>query len=180
MMTNARATAASDHPEGRRQRDLDDAKLRSVLGVAEVTFKAGQQRLAIIDTRCRADAGTKIMTKDFVRIAALGGLLGLLAGVAVMAAPIGAETAVKIDNFTFAPQRVTVKAGTTVTWTNEDDIPHTVASTTMAFRSKALDTDDKFSFTFTTAGVYDYFCSLHPHMTGTIVVETASGSNPAP
>jgi plastocyanin len=119
------------------------------------------------------------LKQDFVRSAALGGLLGLLAGAAVMAAP-AADTAVKIDNFTFAPQRVTVKAGTTVTWTNQDDIPHTVTSATKAFRSKALDTDDKFSFTFTTAGVYEYFCSLHPHMTGTIVVEGATGDNPAP
>ena len=96
-----------------------------------------------------------------------------------MAAPVGgADTAVKIDNFTFTPQRVTVKAGTTVTWTNQDDIPHTVASATKAFKSKALDTDDTFSFT--TAGVYEYFCSLHPHMTGTIVVEGATGGNPAP
>jgi len=119
-----------------------------------------------------------IMKRDLVRSAALGGLLGLLAGVAVMAAPAGAEdTAVKIENFTFAPQRVTVKAGTTVTWINDDDIPHTVASSTKAFKSKVLDSEDKFSFTFTTAGVYEYFCSLHPHMTGTIVVEGAIGSN---
>jgi plastocyanin len=118
------------------------------------------------------------MKQDIVRSAVLGGLLGLLAGVAVMAAPAGAEdTAVKIENFTFAPQRVTVKAGTTITWTNDDDIPHTVASSTKAFKSKVLDSDDKFSFTFTTAGVYEYFCSLHPHMTGTIVVEGATGSN---
>jgi plastocyanin len=122
-----------------------------------------------------------IIKQDFVRSAVLGGLLGLLAGVAVVAAPAGAEDmAVKIDNFTFAPQRVTVKAGSTVTWTNHDDIPHALASTTKAFKSKALDTDDKFSFTFTTAGVYEYFCSLHPHMTGTIVVEGATGRNPAP
>jgi plastocyanin len=126
-----------------------------------------------------------IMKKDLLRHAVLGGLLGVLAGVAAMAtaigAPTGAEgTAVRIDNFTFMPQHMTVKAGTTVTWTNQDDIPHTVASTTRAFRSSALDTDDKFSFTFAMAGVYDYFCSLHPHMTGTIVVEAASGSNPAP
>jgi plastocyanin len=122
-----------------------------------------------------------IMKQDFVRSAVLGGLLGLLAGVAVMAAPAGAEdTAVKIDNFTFAPQRVTVKAGTTITWTNNDDTPHVVASATKAFRSKALDTDDKFSFTFTTAGVYEYFCSLHPHMIGTIVVEGTTGSNTSP
>jgi plastocyanin len=122
-----------------------------------------------------------VMKQDFVRSAVFGGLLGLLAGVAVMAAPAGAEDmAVKIENFTFAPQRVTVKAGTTVTWTNEDDIPHALASTTKAFRSKVLDTDDKFSFKFTTAGTYEYFCSLHPHMTGTIVVEEVTGSNTAP
>jgi plastocyanin len=82
-----------------------------------------------------------------------------------------ADVEVKIDNFAFAPERVTVKAGTSVTWINEDDIPHTVASATKLFKSKALDTDDRYSFTFTTAGVYQYFCSLHPHMTGTIVVE---------
>jgi plastocyanin len=121
------------------------------------------------------------MKQDFVRSAILGGLLGLLAGVAVMAAPAATEsTAVNIDNFTFTPQRVTVKAGTTVTWANNDDIPHVVASSTKAFRSKVLDTDDKFAFTFTTAGVYEYFCSLHPHMTGTIVVEAAVGGSAVP
>ena len=83
---------------------------------------------------------------------------------------------VAIDNFTFGPQQLTVKSGTTVTWTNRDDIPHTVTSDKLAFRSNALDTDDKFSFTFTTPGTYKYFCSLHPHMTGTIVVEAATGS----
>jgi plastocyanin len=75
---------------------------------------------------------------------------------------------------------VTVKAGTTVTWTNQDDIPHVVASSTKAFKSKTLDTDDKFSFTFMTVGSYEYFCSLHPHMTGTIVVEGATGGNTVP
>jgi plastocyanin len=121
-----------------------------------------------------------IMKRDLVRGTVLGGLLGLLAGFAVMAAPAGVEnTDAKIDNFTFAPQRLTVKAGTTVTWTNEDDIPHTVASTTKAFKSKVLDTNDKFSFTFTNAGIYEYFCSLHPHMTGTIVVEEPTGGHSA-
>ena len=90
-----------------------------------------------------------------------------------------AETEVKIDNFAFAPQRVVVKAGTTVIWINDDDIPHTLASSTKLFKSNALDTKDKFSFTFTTAGAYEYFCSLHPHMTGTIVVEAATGSRAA-
>ena len=86
-----------------------------------------------------------------------------------------AETEVTIDNFTFAPERVSVKAGTIVTWINRDDIPHTVTSATGVLKSKALDTDDKFSFTFTTPGTYEYFCSLHPHMKATIVVEAATG-----
>ena len=80
------------------------------------------------------------------------------------------ETTVTIDNFTFAPAELTVKVGTTVTWKNHDDIPHTIVSAGK-FRSKALDTDDSYSFTFTSAGAYTYFCSLHPHMTGTIKVE---------
>ena len=87
-----------------------------------------------------------------------------------------ADATVKIDNFTFAPQQFSVRIGTTVTWDNEDDIPHTVASSTKLFRSNALDTGDRFSFTFTTPGVYQYFCSLHPHMIGTIVVEATTGA----
>jgi plastocyanin len=84
------------------------------------------------------------------------------------------DAMVKISDFQFAPARLTVKAGTTVTWRNKDDIPHTVTSTTRAFKSKALDTDDAFAFAFTEPGSYAYFCSLHPHMTGTIVVEPAT------
>ena len=87
-----------------------------------------------------------------------------------------ADATVSIDNFTFEPQRLTVKAGTTVTWVNQDDIPHALASNAKVFKSKALDTDDKFSFTFATPGIYDYFCSMHPHMTGTIVVESGKAS----
>jgi plastocyanin len=90
-----------------------------------------------------------------------------------------ADTEVKIDNFTFGPQRVTVKAGTTVTWINDDDVPHTVASSTKLFKSKTLDTGNTFSFTFTTPGAYQYFCSVHPHMTGAIVVEAATGGSAA-
>ena len=86
---------------------------------------------------------------------------------------------VKIDNFAFAPQRIVVQAGTTVTWTNADDAPHTIVSTTKLFKSSALDTEDKFSFTFATPGTYEYFCSLHPHMTGTVVVEAAAADNVA-
>jgi plastocyanin len=95
------------------------------------------------------------------------------------ASALAADTEVQIDQFSFAPQRITVKAGTTVTWINDDDIPHTVASSSKLFKSKTLDTKDKFSFTFTTPGAYGYFCSLHPHMTGAIVVEAATGSSAA-
>lgn len=109
--------------------------------------------------------------------AALGAATAPL--VATIILPAGAQNApvaVGIDNFTFNPQTLTVKAGATVTWTNKDDIPHTVAAVNRQFKSKALDTDDAYSFTFTTPGTYAYFCSLHPHMTGTIVVEAATGS----
>jgi plastocyanin len=82
-----------------------------------------------------------------------------------------AEVEVKIDNFSFGPQTVTVPAGTTVTWTNRDDIPHTVVSTDGVFKSKVRDTDEKFSYTFTKAGSYSYFCSVHPKMTGKVVVQ---------
>jgi plastocyanin len=78
---------------------------------------------------------------------------------------------VKIDNFSFSPAVLEIKAGTKVTWTNADDIPHTVVSNDQVFKSKALDTDEKFSFTFDKAGTYPYFCSLHPKMTAKIVVQ---------
>ncbi|HXM01674.1 MAG TPA: cupredoxin family copper-binding protein [Chthoniobacterales bacterium] len=78
---------------------------------------------------------------------------------------------VKIDNFSFGPQTITVPVGATVTWTNHDDIPHTSVSTEGVFRSKVMDTDEKFSYTFTKAGTYPYYCSIHPKMTGQIVVK---------
>jgi amicyanin len=97
----------------------------------------------------------------------------VLPGHAQSAAPAGA---VSIDNFTFTPPSLSVKAGTTVTWINRDDIPHGIASANNAFtKSKALDTDDSYSFTFTTPGTYQYFCYVHPHMTGTIVVQPGNG-----
>jgi plastocyanin len=78
---------------------------------------------------------------------------------------------IAIDNFSFTPREITVAAGTTITWVNHDDVPHTVVSTDKKFRSKALDTDDRFSFTFTDAGTYAYFCSVHPMMTGKVIVK---------
>ena len=78
---------------------------------------------------------------------------------------------VKIDNFSFGPAALTIAVGTTVTWTNRDDIPHTVVSDDKVFKSKVLDTDEKFSFTFSKPGTYPYFCSIHPKMTGKVVVQ---------
>ncbi|MGE5323558.1 MAG: cupredoxin family copper-binding protein [Actinomycetota bacterium] len=80
-------------------------------------------------------------------------------------------TEIKIDNFSFSPSNVTVPAGTQVRWVNRDDIPHTVANEDGLFKSKALDTDDQFTYTFTKPGTYRYFCSLHPKMTATVVVQ---------
>ena len=83
-----------------------------------------------------------------------------------------APAQVKIDNFAFSPNELKVPAGTTVEWVNRDDIPHTVVSDDKStFKSKALDTDDKFSVTFKDAGSYEYYCSLHPRMTATVRVK---------
>ncbi|HXW42538.1 MAG TPA: cupredoxin family copper-binding protein [Xanthobacteraceae bacterium] len=122
------------------------------------------------------------MLRSIFTASALGAVVGsLLAAGVLFADADGQAGVVSIDNFTFTPQTLTVKAGTTVTWTNRDDIPHGIASDNNAFpRSKALDTDDSFSFTFTTPGTFRYFCYVHPHMTGTIVVEAAVGNNAAP
>jgi plastocyanin len=121
------------------------------------------------------------MMRSAIAAAVFGAVVGSgLAGGALIARAQSPASAVSIDNFTFNPQKLTVKAGTTVTWTNKDDIPHGIASANNAFaRSKALDTDDSYSFTFAAPGTYQYFCYLHPHMTATIVVEPAAGSNAA-
>jgi plastocyanin len=87
------------------------------------------------------------------------------------AAPAGNVVEVKIDNFSFSPQTITIKPGTTIVWTNRDDIPHTVVSDDKVFKSKVLDTDEKFSFTFDKAGNFPYFCSVHPKMTGKVIVQ---------
>ena len=85
--------------------------------------------------------------------------------------PPQAMAEVKIDNFSFGPNELKIAVGTTVTWTNRDDIPHTVVSNDGVFKSKVLDTDEKFSFTFSKAGTFPYFCSIHPKMVGKVVVQ---------
>jgi plastocyanin len=105
-----------------------------------------------------------------VLLAAL--LLASLDG-AVPAPALAADAEVTIDNFTFSPMQLTVVAGTRVTWTNRDDIPHTIArrDDPRAMRSPPLDTEESFAYTFVKPGTYHYFCSLHPHMQGTVVVQ---------
>ena len=112
------------------------------------------------------------------RFAGWAGALTLSLAPLAGASPLCASTAaaaqagpvVKIGNFTFGPAAIMVRVGDTVTWINEDDIPHTVVANDHSFKSKVLDTDERFSFTFTRPGEYAYFCSLHPHMTGKVVV----------
>jgi plastocyanin len=105
----------------------------------------------------------------------LGSATGITLGIAV-AEP--GDAAVQINNFIFGPKIITVKVGTTVTWTNQDYVPHTVISTTQLFRSPVFFTNDMFAFTFSTPGTYEYYCTIHPKMTGTVVVEAAANSTP--
>ena len=99
----------------------------------------------------------------------------LPAGAAFAPVPRGsnppAKVAVTIDNFNFNPATLTVAAGSTVVWTNQDDVPHTVTSDENVFGSPALDSGEKFEFTFTKAGTFSYYCKVHPHMTGKVVVQ---------
>ena len=112
-----------------------------------------------------------------VRIVTFGVALAALVAASSMGARAGAKEdaaakyAVKIDNYSFTPQTITVPAGTTVTWTNADDVPHTVAADDLAFHSKAMDTDEQYSHTFDQPGTYKYFCTVHPKMTGTVIVQ---------
>jgi amicyanin len=119
------------------------------------------------------------MLRPMIASTVLGAAVGsVLAASVLFARAEGTPNTVTIDNFSFAPATLTVKAGTTVTWTNRDDIPHGIASANNAFKKgPAQDTDESFSFTFTTPGTYQYFCYLHPHMVGSIVVEATTGSN---
>ena len=115
------------------------------------------------------------MKKIFVNSAMPAAVLALacVLGLSPVTAKAGdnASTEVKVDNFTFAPAALTVPVNSTVTWVNKDDIPHVIAANDGSFKSKALDTDQKFSYTFSKAGTYAYYCSIHPKMVGKIVVQ---------
>ena len=102
-------------------------------------------------------------------LAFLGGALARPSAIAAQEKP--AVIQVTIDNYTFTPKELTIPAGTQVTWTNKDDVPHTVVSVDKKFKSKALDTGEAFSFTFTDPGTYAYYCSIHPTMTAKVIVK---------
>ena len=134
-------------------------RLKRVLGIADVTFIPGRNTLAIVDATLSGDPP--------------------LTGAAIASGQADRPRQVRqrgpneigIDNFQFAPTPLTVKAGTAVTWVNDDDVPHVIASADGRFKSSAvLDTSQRFSVTFAKAGTYSYFCSLHPHMQGKVVV----------
>ena len=105
------------------------------------------------------------------RLALVAALTGVFGAAALTAAVAASPATVSIDNFNFSPMTLTVAAGTTVTWTNNDDIPHTVRAVDGSFHSKALDSADSYSFTFAKPGVYSYFCSVHPKMVGKVIVK---------
>ena len=116
--------------------------------------------------------GKNVWVASFAGVVVIAIVLLLAGSPSVTANDQSAANAeVKIDNFSFGPQTLTVPVGSTVTWTNRDDIPHTSVSTDGVFKSKVMDTDEKFSYTFAKAGTYPYYCSIHPKMTGQVVVK---------
>jgi plastocyanin len=147
-------------------RKLDRRGVRwGVLGVAAAVTVA-----ALLGTVWAPSAQTQTQTHDQIHEMHDHGAHGTQ----IATAPVETDK-VTIDNFSFTPVEIQVKAGTTITWTNQDDIPHTVVSDAKAFKSGVLDTDDSFSFKFDTPGDYVYFCSVHPKMTGHIKVMPYGG-----
>jgi plastocyanin len=127
---------------------VEAERLRTLLGLTNISFEATARRLAITDSPLLKASGS----------------------------PAAGGHDVRIDNFSFGPTELTVAPGTRVVWTNHDDIPHTVVATEQQFKSPVLDTDDRFTYEFTKPGTYRYFCSIHPKMTGTVVVSAGETS----
>jgi plastocyanin len=135
---------------------VEPERLRSVLGITNVTYVPGRHSLAVVDSTLSGEMPPMVM----------GGGQPSSSRRAVEIAP----DQIAIDNFAFTPTPRTVTVGTEVTWINRDDVPHVVVDTHGAFSSKVLDTNQKYTHRFATAGTYDYFCSIHPTMTGKVVV----------
>ena len=126
--------------------------------------------MPILISQLRFAAARFALNRGLVVALLLGPVVGAMLAFGAVAAQ-DATDVITIDNFTFTPKELTVAVGTTVKWVNHDDIPHTVANKDKVFRSSALDTDDSFSYTFASAGTFDYFCALHPHMIGKVIVK---------
>ncbi len=126
--------------------------------------------MQILISQLRFAAARFAPNRGLVVALLLGPVIGAMLAFGAVAAQ-DATNVITIDNFTFSPKELTVAVGTTIKWVNHDDIPHTVVEKKTTFRSKALDTDDSYSFTFTSAGEFDYFCGLHPHMVGKVIVK---------
>jgi plastocyanin len=125
-------------------------------------------------SKFRFAAAKSVLNRGLVVALVLGPVIGAMLAFGAVAAQDATKkdaNEITIDNFTFTPKELTIAVGTTVKWVNHDDIPHTVVEKKTTFRSKALDTDDSYSFTFTSAGTFDYFCGLHPHMVGQVIVK---------
>jgi plastocyanin len=134
-----------------------------VLGVTSVSFVPGQHTLAVVDTTLSGapPAFAEANHAEMQQAERKG----------ARARPALGPNEIGIDNFAFAPRELTVKPGTTVTWVNRDDVPHVIVNVEQKFKeSPVLDTDRRYSVRLTTPGTYKYFCSIHPTMTGTIVV----------
>jgi plastocyanin len=130
--------------------------------------------MQILISQLRFAAARLVLNRGLVVALLLGPVIGAMLAFGTVAAQDATKkdaNEITIDNFTFTPKELTVAVGTTVRWVNHDDIPHTIVEKTTTFRSKALDTDDSYSFTFTSAGTFDYFCGLHPHMVGQVIVK---------
>jgi plastocyanin len=126
--------------------------------------------MRILIGQFRSVAARFAVSRALVVAILLGPIVGAMLAFGAVAAQ-DATNVVTIDHFTFTPPELTVAVGTTVKWVNHDDIPHLVVNKDKAFRSKALDTDDSFSYTFASAGTFDYFCALHPQMVGKVIVK---------
>jgi plastocyanin len=130
--------------------------------------------MQVLISQLRFATARLVFSRGLVVALLLGPAIGAMLAVGTVAAQDATKkdaNEITIDNFTFTPKELSVAVGTTVKWVNHDDIPHTIVEKKTTFRSKALDTDDSYSFTFTSAGTFDYFCGLHPHMVGQVIVK---------
>ncbi|HET9634515.1 MAG TPA: metallophosphoesterase [Gemmatimonadaceae bacterium] len=140
---------------------VDPDRLKSVLGIADVTFVPGRSALAVVDATLSGQPPAFEQASHDAMLRRQTTRKNLTLG----------PNEIGIDNFKFGPATLTVPRGTKVTWINNDDVPHLIVNVENRFRqSPVLDSDQRFSVTLTKAGTYNYFCSLHPMMQGKIIV----------